>query len=259
QPAAASLPADFPATLDPAAERYATPGDRERPRWDSQPSLETILHGWPDGKERGRGTTSHDAKGEARVTLPALPPGAYRFRYETADDLGAKFETSKDFVVAGKRTPLKVAAVLLAESSSVSAGGVARLLAMSGIPGQPVSLEIFRDGELTERRNLAGSEGSLVEIPVAEKDSAGFAVRLALLRDHQFVALTQTVFVPWDDRKLELSFSSFRDRLRPGGRETWRVTLRSAGAKSSEERAAELLAYMYDRSLDAFRPHHPPD
>src|SRR5262249_986979 len=84
-------------------------------------------------------------------------------------------------------------------------------------------------------------------------------VRLAILRDHQFVALTQTVFVPWDDRKLELSFSSFRDRLRPGGRETWRVTLRSAGAKSSEERAAELLAYMYDRSLDAFRPHHPPD
>ena len=26
-----------------------------------------------------------------------------------------------------------------------------------------------------------------------------------------------------------------------------------------EEKAAELLAYMYDRSLDAFVPHNPPD
>ena len=259
QPASAALPADFPAVIDPSAEKYATSGDRQRPRWESQPALEAILRDWPDGKERGSGTASHDAKGEAKVTLPDLPPGAYRFRYETADELGAKFEMTKDFVVAGRRTPLRVAGVLVAESSSVRAGGVARFLAMSGIPGQPVTLEIFRDGDLVDRRWLTGSESSIVEIPVGEKDRGGFGARLSAVRDHQYVAVTQTVFVPWDDKRLDVSFSTFRDRMRPGSRETWRVTVKAPSGGSAEAGAAELLAYMYDRSLDAFVPHQPPD
>src|SRR5439155_12817764 len=245
--------------LDPAAGGYARPGDRQRPRWESQPPLEAILRDWGDGQECGRSGVSHDAKGEARVALPGLAPGAYRLRYETADDFGGKFETTKDFVVAGRRTPLKVAAVLLAESSTVSAGGVARFLALSGIPGQELSLELYRDGELTERRRIVAPGPSLIEIPVGEKDRGGFGVRLAMVRDHQFVAVAQTVFVPWDDRRLDLSFSTFRDRIRPGARETWRLSVRSEGSRDPEGLAAEILASMYDRSLDAFRSHVPAD
>ena len=64
--------------------------------------------------------------------------------------------------------------------------------------------------------------------------------------------------MPWDDRELKLSFATFRDRLRPGAKETWRVNVRSADGKPPEAGAAELLAYMYDRSLDVFAPHNPP-
>src|SRR5262249_42042835 len=90
-------------------------------------------------------------------------------------------------------------------------------------------------------------------------DRGGFGVRLAAVADHQLLEATQTVFVPWDDKKLEVSFATFRDRLRPGGRETWRVTVRSPLGGAPELAAAELLAYMYDRSLDAFRPPRPPE
>ena len=51
-----------------------------------------------------------------------------------------------------------------------------------------------------------------------------------------------------------MSFATFRDRIRPGARETWRVTRQGARGRAGEARAAELLAYMYDRSLDAFVP-----
>src|SRR5262249_22783017 len=190
---------------DPAGEGHGARGAGGGPRGDGQPPLEAVLRAWPDGRERGKGAAAHDAKGEARVKLPDLPAGAYRFRYETSDDFGAKFETFKDFVVAGAKTPLRVAAVLLAESPSVPAGGVARLLALSGIQGQELSLEIFRGGVLAERRRLSGSDASLVEIPVSEADRGGFGVRLAAVADHQLLEATQTVFVPWDDKKLEVS------------------------------------------------------
>jgi len=259
QPPETLLPSQRPAAVDPAVERYATPGDRQRARWETQENLDAIWHDWADGKERAKGIAKHDAKGIARVELPELSAGVYRLRYETVDEFGGKREIAKEFLVAGRRTPLRAAAVLLAESSSVSVGGMARLFVGSGFSDQPLSLEIFRDGRLKERRELTGAERSLIEIPIEEKDRGGFGVRLAFLRDHQYLAPTVSIFVPWDDKKLSLSFATFRDKIRPGASETWRVTLKSPDGRPVEQRAAELLAYMYDRSLDAFRPHTPPD
>ena len=36
------------------------------------------------------------------------------------------------------------------------------------------------------------------------------------------------------------------------------MTVKTPGGKPAEKGAAELLAYMYDRSLDLFAPHRPP-
>ena len=63
--------------------------------------------------------------------------------------------------------------------------------------------------------------------------------------------------MPWDDRELKVSFATFRDRLRPGQTETWRVTVKGATPEHPLKETAELLAYMYDRSLDSFVPHRP--
>ena len=82
-------------------------------------------------------------------------------------------------------------------------------------------------------------------------------MKLTVLRDFQLVTLTQTVFVPWDDEELRVSFATFRDRIRPGQRETWTVKVEGPKGARLENAAAELLAYMYDRSLDVFVPYQP--
>ena len=64
--------------------------------------------------------------------------------------------------------------------------------------------------------------------------------------------------MPWDDRELKVEVASFRDKLRPGAKETFKVTVRGPPSAKPEAAAAELLAYMYDRSLDLFAPHSPP-
>jgi hypothetical protein len=138
QPAKVVMPAEVPIDT-PREDRYATPGDKLRPRWDThQFQLEAVLRRWPDGRERSRGELTHDAKGEARLTLPGLPAGAWRLRYETTDPFGAKFETTRDFLVVGKSVPVKVPGLLLVERGSVPVGGTARLLAGSGLAGQTV-------------------------------------------------------------------------------------------------------------------------
>src|SRR5207344_2720510 len=90
---------------DPArgSKEFQTPGDLLRPRWSTEYSADEWLHSWPDGAERASGSLVHDAKGEAKLELPALPAGAWRLRYSTADAFGAKYEMAQDFLVAGSK------------------------------------------------------------------------------------------------------------------------------------------------------------
>jgi hypothetical protein len=121
-----------------------------------------------------------------------------------------------------------------------------------------MTVEIWRGGRRTEVRHLvSGRSADVLELPVSEKDRGGFGVTLTLVRDHQLVHQSASVFVPWDDRALTVAFSTFRDKLRPGDRETWRITVTSKDRQQEATAAAEVLASMYDRSLDLFAPHVP--
>jgi uncharacterized protein YfaS (alpha-2-macroglobulin family) len=262
QPPTTALPADLPLlNADSKPEdSYRTPGDLLRPRWDFEYSSQAVMRSWADDNGKGHGNIVHDDNGKARIDLPRLPGGAYRFYYETVDDFGAPYKVSKEFIVAGEKTTLALPVLLLAENPSAATGGTARFLALSGLPDQLLFFEVWRDGRLSESRKLISRQDpALIEIPIKESDRGGFSVRLSTLRDYQFVELNTSVFVPWDNKKLKVELATFRDKIRPGAKETWRVTVKSPGGANVEAGAAELLAYMYDKSLDIFAPHNPPD
>ncbi len=259
QPKEAVLPADEPPPEAPERPTVSTPGDRLRARWETSLSPVATMARWKDGIQRASGSLSHDANGEATVALPPLPPGAWRLRYETVDDFGAKFETFRDLVVAGPNLPLELPALLMVERSSVEVGQTARVLAHSGLEGQPMVLDVFRNGRRVERKHLlAGKTPSVIELPIRDADRGGFALTLVTVRDFQEMSQSASVFVPWDDKELKVEFATFRDKLRPGSKETWRITVRGKPGARPEAAAAELLAYMYDQSLDVFAPHAPP-
>jgi len=262
QPAETLLPAEMPPLgWRREEDPHATPGDRLRPRWASF-SPEREIARWDDGEELRRGELEHGGDGLAPVELDALAPGAYRLHYSTEDAFGALFETRQEFVVApppgeGTAEFLRLPAVLLAEHASVDAGERARFFVHTGLGDQEMVFELYRGGEVFERK-LLGSGPQVIEIPVGEDRRGGFSAQLVTLRDHQLMSFGERILVPWDDRELKVEFATFRDRLRPGAEETWRVTVRGAEGELLEAGAAEVLAYMYDRSLDIFASHAPP-
>ena len=263
EPETTLLPADQPLPSAPGTEDPAYPptaGDKMRPRWESSPAPDTVLSLWKEGAEAAKGTAEHDAKGMAKIEVPGLAAGAYRLLYETKDDFGAVCKDSLSFLVVGEAKPaFKLPLVLKAEKPSVVVGGTARFLVDGGWRGQPLLFETFRGGELWERRWIeAGKDGGVIEVPVGEDLRGGFGARITAVRDHQFMSQDAGVFVPWDNKELGISFATFRDKLTPGGRETWRVTVKTPKGTPAEKGAAELLTYMYDRSLDIFAPHRPP-
>lgn len=256
-PAKTPAPADIPAVVP--EDGLTTPGDALRPRWSHGYDVNRALQQLEDGAEVRKGEAKHDAKGDATIELSGLKPGAYRMRYATTDAFGAEYTTEKTFVVAGDTSPVGTAFDLRVERGSVKVGEPLRVLVHSGLTKQPLILERWRDGARIERRVLtAGVDPAVLELPVTEADRGGIGLSLQGVHDHQHVRLTRSVQVPWDDRALDVSFSTFRDLLRPGQKETWTVKVKSPGPQQGTNRAIEVLAYMYDKSLDIFGPHSPP-
>ncbi len=90
-------------------------------------------------------------------------------------------------------------------------------------------------------------------IPVKKRDEGGFVIHYQLVNFNAFQNGSINISVPYPKDDLEIETSTFRDKLQPGQNETWSFKLK--GTKS-DKIAAELLASMYDASLDQFRPHN---
>jgi len=263
QPDKTLLPADQPLSPEPGTvdpDFPPTTGDLQRPRWDEIRPGE-VLEQWAEGKEVARGLTEHDAKGQAMAEVPGLPTGAYKFIYETKDDFEVTLRDDLCFLVAGEESALqvKLPLVVKAEKPSLQVGETARFLVSSGLEDQPIRFEFWSGNRLKESRWLtAGKNKIIIEVPVTEELRGGFSVRATALCDFQFMSEEASVFVPWDNKQLKLSFATFRDKLKPGEGETWKVKVESADGRPAEKGAAEVLAYMYDKSLDLLATHRLP-
>ncbi|MEM8997125.1 MAG: MG2 domain-containing protein, partial [Acidobacteriota bacterium] len=261
QPAETLLPSELPADPDGRGEdAFRTEGDVLRPRWSAETDPRRFLRRLPEGAELASGDLTHGDDGRARVEVE-LPGGAYRIHYRSDDEFGETVERHQDFWVRGD-APLALPLVLAPAAREVEVGESLAIVVHSGFAGQRLVLEVEnRHGRVLRREIAATAHPQVVEVPMTPAERGGVGVTLTAVRDHQWMRQEQRVTVPWTDRKLDVRFERFRDRLRPGAEETFSVVVSGAeGVDASLDPAAvELLAYMYDRSLDLFAPHTPAD
>lgn len=260
----ALLPTELPISLPPGAEQFALEGDRHPPRHNAHYDQAAALRLLPDGQELASGELESSQQGEASLVLdPAslpgkLPAGLYRLRYRTEDEYGGEVERSLEILVGGEKMARPGLALLLESASSeVKVGEELRLLAGSGLAEVPTLLEIYRGDERVLRRLLQPGEILEQRYRVQEADRGKLLVDLVAVADYQVLALRREIEVPRDDLRLELAFSTFRDRLRPGQKERFTLEVKSADGTSLDSSLVEILAYMYDRSLDLYGPHNP--
>jgi Bacterial Alpha-2-macroglobulin MG10 domain/Alpha-2-macroglobulin family/MG2 domain len=88
--------------------------------------------------------------------------------------------------------------------------------------------------------------------PATEADRGGFGVAHFFVKHNRFYSHYQNISVPWTNKELSISYETFRDKTLPGSEEKWKLKI--TGYKK-DKIAAEMLASMYDASLDQFQPH----
>lgn len=89
-------------------------------------------------------------------------------------------------------------------------------------------------------------------ISIAESDRGGIGISYAFVKHNRVYSGAENFDIPWSNKDLNIRYETFRDKLLPGANEKWKVKI--SGSKG-EKTAAEMLAGMYDASLDQFKSH----
>ncbi len=236
--------------------------DRFRVRWINgvaqQTPDESLPETWDEGDVVTRMSfkTGADGKAIARALLPA---GVYRASLETRDRFGNQATARQVvYVVApqAERFPVKIPHRVAAPKWSVEPGETFTALWGTGYAAGRALVEIECAGKSLQRfwTDPARTQVTLSQ-PVTEEMRGGFAVRFTFVRENRAYTEERIVEVPWTNKELTVKWARFHSKLSPGDKELWTATV--SGPKATAA-AAEMVATLYDASLDQFYPHQWP-
>jgi hypothetical protein len=86
----------------------------------------------------------------------------------------------------------------------------------------------------------------------AETDRGGYNFGFLFVKENRVYHYDGFVEVLWSNKELKVDLATFRDKTEPGAKETWKLKISGEGGRKV---ATEMLASMYDASLDAFSAH----
>lgn len=82
----------------------------------------------------------------------------------------------------------------------------------------------------------------------------GLNISVAWVKEGEVYTYTYIIHRPEPDNKLKLEWTTFRDKLTPGQKEEWTLTVKRANGTAAD---AQLMATMFDKSLDQITRHNP--
>lgn len=117
-----------------------------------------------------------------------------------------------------------------------------------------VFLEVEKNHKIISKHQIRLNDNiKKIKIPVNEADRGGFAIKWHWVNLNSVDSGVQYVNVPHKPIDLNIETLTFRDKLEPGAKQKWSFKITGA---QQEKVAAEVLASMYDASLDQFKTNN---
>ncbi|MDR1527782.1 MAG: hypothetical protein LBS46_08985 [Dysgonamonadaceae bacterium] len=182
--------------------------------------------------------------------------GRYRITVKALDNHGKEVEAQQDFILASpsdKRPPVPVYEWMMTPKTVCAVGEKAEIIYGSSAKDVYVLYELFKDNrKIATSRLVLNNENRKIEIPFLDAYGDGITASFSFIKDGKFFTRNVRVNKKQADQTLNLQMEVFRDRLLPGQTEEWKLSVKDAGGHPA---TAELLAGMYDASLDKIYAH----
>ncbi|MGL5235455.1 MAG: alpha-2-macroglobulin family protein, partial [Empedobacter falsenii] len=162
-----------------------------------------------------------------------------------------KVEVDKLIYVSNekKANAIKTLLAVSPNKSTFEPKDVAKIEFKSGSKDTYVYYEVEANQLIIEKGFLDLSKKSVVEIPIKEEYRGGIYVNYAMTKFNDVQTGSLNLAVPFTNKQLKVSVEVLRDKLTPGAKEKWQLKIEGP---NKDKVSAEVLASMYDASLDQF-------
>lgn len=95
---------------------------------------------------------------------------------------------------------------------------------------------------------------SIVTLPFAYKEeyASGIVLNYSFVKQGKCYTRMMSIARPLPEKKLNIAWKTFRNRLTPGQKEEWTLKITTPDGKPAK---AQLMSVLYDKSLDQITPH----
>ena len=95
---------------------------------------------------------------------------------------------------------------------------------------------------------------SIVTLPFTYKEeyASGIVLNYSFVKQGKCYTRMMSIARPLPEKKLNIAWKSFRNRLTPGQKEEWTLKITTPDGKPAK---AQLMSVLYDKSLDQIAPH----
>jgi len=219
---------------------------------------ENNLYKWE--KETKVFETTFDTPKDSLVKIKDLKSwkiGSYVLEAKTKDRYGEDVDYYSYFTVYGKQEkqiPDNAINYFTMIKSKCEPGDSASFIIGTKDANTNFLYEVEFDGNIISKKWLKlSNEQKIIYVPVKEEYRGGIAVHVLAAKHNRCFVNNEIITVPYTNKELDIEFETFRDKLQPGQKEEWKIKIKG---KSGDKVAAEMLAAMYDASLDAYAPNN---
>jgi uncharacterized protein YfaS (alpha-2-macroglobulin family) len=234
--------------------RRGMPRPIKKPDAEHEPDLSNP-NSWELGEVVAERTLATDGKGEGAAAF-VLDAGAYRAVLETKDRFGKKVTAELPLQVLkldGKPLAMKIPYLVAAPKWTLEPGEQFTALWGTGYERARAFIEIEHRNQMVQSFwTEQGLSQQQVKLAVTEAQRGGFTVHVTMVRENRAYFTSRHVDVPWSNKKLSVKWEHFVSKLEPAQKETWTAVITGPDAKKA---VAEMVAALYDQSLDAYLPH----
>lgn len=192
----------------------------------------------------------------ADLAQRATEPGVYRLAIHARDAKGNTTTSTFCFTLydqASSKLPLRTPDWVVQLDKEVVKGQEVRFLLGSSERDARYLMQVCRkDGVVEQRWVETKGRQQLMVLPPSATLRGDVEVHLLLVRNNHFFNHSFRVRVSDPERTLTTRLVTFRDKTAPGDKERWSMTVTDGNRKPLE---AEIVAALYDASLDAFAPN----
>lgn len=120
-------------------------------------------------------------------------------------------------------------------------------------PGDQLKVKVLKQAENTREHLIVVSNSkeqlkNQTDFTVTAEQRGGIFYKAYYIKDNRLYESSRYINIPFDNKELKIQMQTNRSKLLPGSKEKWTYAI---SGNQSETFSAELLAGMYDASLDA--------